>query len=179
MSTAWILFQKNYNTCIYQRKCAYKESCVDDGQAECLFYNGGGKRMSGVEWWRRAGGFENPYLDKVWRTKRDGLIWTKSPRIPPNIRMVCLWVSVQKKRNLGNRFFHKGRLIAGVVERTGGGWWGRGRVGLYSNPTYRPLTPKSAHMFRISLQKKENRWGLWGLGVVFRGSLLSNIASWR
>lgn len=94
--------------------------------------------------WSDGGGLEG--LRVLILTKYDGRRGTAFYELSPlldtlNIRMVCLWVSVQKKRNLGNRFFHKGRLIAGVVEWTGGGWWGRGRVGLYSNPTYRPLTP--------------------------------------
>lgn len=125
-----------------------------------------GEVRGGVSWseggqcWR----VESPYLDKVWQMERDGLIWTV-PLDTQNIRMVCLciYVCVVPKEEEGEPVFHKSRLIAGVVERTGGGWWGRGRVGLHPNPTYRPLTPTSAHMFRVSLQKRENRWAPWGL----------------
>lgn len=75
--------------------------------------------------WSDGGGLEG--LRVLILTKYDGrrgtALYELSPPLGnPNIRMVCLCVSVQKKRNLGNRFFHKGRLIAGVVERTGGGW---------------------------------------------------------
>lgn len=106
---------------------------------------------------------ESPYLDWVWQIERDSLIWTLSPWIPRTAYLCIYECVVWKRGRRGNPFSTKADWLQRLWSGRVWGRLGRGRVGLHPKPTYRPLTPTLAYVFRISPQKKENIWGLWGL----------------
>lgn len=112
--------------------------------------------------WSDGGGswaITGSYLDKIrWKDILSELCLFEYYKRSTNQSSCASMCALCIKRKWGNPLLTKPNWLQDLWSGWASGW-GRGRVGLHPNPTYRPLTPTSAHMFRVSLQTKQNRWG--------------------